>query len=658
MDMEKLTWYHHRLRGMSLSEIVYRLKHACFRRVDRLRATNGFSSDPPALTSKGMWLQPRQLKCLDRADRMDDAILIQDSENALLGKFDIFGIEADFGKPIDWHLDPKTQRRWPLVFWGDIDYRDGVRVGGAKFVWELNRLHHWPRLALAYALTGESRFLEGFLNQLEEWMEANPYPLGINWVSGIEMGIRLVNLFYALKAINPENLTVEDRRRVLSFVQVHGRHIYRYPSMHSSCANHAVAEALGLFVAGISCPELPEGLGWKAFGRQVLEREAMRQIQADGSSFEFSVSYLPFIVEQYLVYARVAADYGEPAMEHVDDRIGRACCFLQALMDGAGNLPLIGDDDDGFLLKPISRPVQPLFSLLSSAALHLERPELRPATSGFDEKILLLCGADAMVKLEFQATEPPPLKYCGFFPEAGLSVHRHREGEAEFLFVGNAGALGLPPLSGHGHADCLSFWLSVGGRPVFVDSGTYLYHSGGKWRRYFRSTRAHNTVIVDDMDQAEQLGNFIFGSPYRVSGLLWREMERGVEWHGCHDGYARLADPVIHRREVTLFRNPFFLRIRDRLECASCHRIAVLFHFHPEVRILEDSPGSFRILTPDISLTLRGDPRLKGEAIRGREDPQAGWYSPVFNRLEKSYTLNFSGTIEQTTTLVTEVGIT
>ena len=51
---------------------------------------------------------------------------------------------------------------------------------------------------------------------------------------------------------------------------------------------------------------------------------------------------------------------------------------------------------------------------------------------------------------------------------------------------------------GHGHADALSLVLNVGGTEILKDPGTCVYNGSPEWRDFFRSTHAHNTIVVDD----------------------------------------------------------------------------------------------------------------------------------------------------------------
>ena len=84
------------------------------------------------------------------------------------------------------------------------------------------------------------------------------------------------------------------------------------------------------------------------------------------------------------------------------------------------------------------------------------------------------------------------------------------ESEQEVRLIVDAGPLGYTNIAAHGHADALSFTLSIAGLEFLVDPGTYAYHTQKKWRDYFRGTSAHNTVRVDKQDQSVGGGNFMW----------------------------------------------------------------------------------------------------------------------------------------------------
>ena len=66
----------------------------------------------------------------------------------------------------------------------------------------------------------------------------------------------------------------------------------------------------------------------------------------------------------------------------------------------------------------------------------------------------------------------------------------------------DCGDIGPSFQPGHAHADTLSFELHIHNRPVIVDTGTSTYEISDT-RFYERSTGAHNTVTIDNLNSSQ-----------------------------------------------------------------------------------------------------------------------------------------------------------
>ena len=643
----KIFWYLKRLKKMPLREIPYRINQ--FLRIKQDKFFFAKAKLKYILSENaGNKFQEHFGECSDFNTIFTSKEIngfLSEAESILQHKFDIFGIVADFGNPVNTHLDIKTGKTWPLNFWDDIDYRDGNTVGGIKFAWEFNRLNHLPILAVAYLITKKNKYLLEIFTELDQWLKANPYPFGINWISGIESGIRLVNLFYALKIIGRNLLKEEQEINVLQFVWLNASHLYRYPSKYSSSGNHALAEALGLFVAGTAFPCLKGAHKWKTFGKKVLEREVLRQIYPDGSSFEHTIPYLQFVADHFLIYYLICKEYNEHIDGMVEERLKAICKFISNILDIKGNIPMIGDDDDGFLLKLWSGEHNNFLSLLNTCAILFKKPEWIHPAAGLDTKTSILIGNSAEYEWKKLKNLQGWQKESCYFKDAGLAVISDNKSEKEIMFVGHCGAHIPGEGGGHRHADALSFCLSVNGQLFFVDPGTYLYHSGGRWRKYFRSTVSHNTVEIDDKDQVEQIADFMFDDFYHIHNVQFAEKDNMIIWTAEHDGYNRLSDPVIHQREVIFDKEDKTFIIIDRLKCKGKHKIKLLFHVHPDVKVISDINNSYQLTSETATLVLQTDKELNGNILYGMENPLTGWYSSRFNRLDKTNTIIFTKTI-------------
>ena len=109
----------------------------------------------------------------------------------------------------------------------------------------------------------------------------------------------------------------------------------------------------------------------------------------------------------------------------------------------------------------------------------------------------------------------------------------------------DCGELAPSYMPGHAHCDCLSFELFYEGKPVFVNSGTYQYQ--GEKRRYFRSTAAHNTVVVNDHEQSELWGEHRAGR--RIKGIKSK-----VDGQSVIGGYINYLSEQ-HYRKLRLANN-------------------------------------------------------------------------------------------------------
>ncbi len=549
--------------------------------------------------------------------------------------FDIFGLTHNFGKTIDWHLEPKTGKQWPRKFWSKVNIRDGFIYGDPKFVWEANRLYVLPILGLAYLATKKKKYADKFFILVTEWLEENPYPYGVNWTSGIELGVRIANLVWGLSFLRDYKLSEEHKVLLNTFAYVHARHLFRYPSKYSSNNNHAIAEAFGLFLIGVYFPYFENASKWRDFGQTVLERECLRQILPDGGSYEYSSTYLSFVFDFFLLFKIVCDNQKIEYDRAIDRRLEKSCEYIYCLMDNKGNIPNIGDQDSAVLVNFGLDNYDNFKSILNTGAMLFCRPEFQQDNFPDIKSFLLLEGE--RYAREVGNTEGMPTTH--FLKESGLSIIRETIRGKDIVFVGNATRLGMPPLYAHGHLDALSFTLSVEGTAILVDPGTYLYHSGGRWRSYFRSTAAHNTVQIDEADLTDMPGDFMFGKPYEITEHTLSEDNGCLIWQAGHNAYRKLACKVNVNRKVVLVKSEEQIVIEDTLSGAGEYAVKQFFHFHPHCQ-LDIYQNKLMINNNGIRLEMRFAEGMDIQLFHGSEAPLAGWFSNAFNHLEKTNTVS------------------
>lgn len=495
------------------------------------------------------------------------------------GRFDLLGYRAlDFGAPILWHYDPLAEKSASLNHWSEIDALDYSAVGDSKVIWELNR-HQWLcELGQAWQLSGDDRYAERFVELVTEWMGANPPGIGINWASSLEVSTRLVSWCWALHLFEgATQLTPSLRAEMLAWIRAHALHVERYLSYYYSPNTHLTGEALGLFHAGVLFPMLDGAARWQRLGQKILLAELDRQIGKDGGHFERATGYHRYTTEFYLNFIILAQRNGIALPAHVAVRTQAMVDYLLDVCRPDRAMPSMGDDDGGTWSRLAHREREDVRGVFSTAAAIFGRADFAWAAGALQPETWWLLGEAGCRAFDELEARPPSRTPSRLLAETGYAVMRSSWSLSANQLVMDTGPLGCPVSSAHGHADFLALQLNVSGTPLVVDPGTGRYVADG-WRDYFRSTAAHSTIVVDQLSQAEPGTLFTWRNRPSSRIRAWESTPAYDLIDAEHDGYARLSDPVRHRRRV-LFIKPALWVVVDDLAGDDTHALDLRFQF-------------------------------------------------------------------------------
>jgi len=575
------------------------------------------------------------------------ADVVTQAADMLVGRrFDLLGYrKLSFGDPIDWHLDPVWSRQSPRVHWSQINTLDPATVGDSKIVWELNR-HQWiVTLAQAWALTGDERYGQAAIASIDAWLDANPPAIGINWASSLEVSYRLISWCWTLLLLRDlPALTGEWLTKIMAAIWLHAAHVKRFLSYYFSPNTHLTGEALGLFYAGTLFQEFVDAARWRELGARILIAESRRQISPDGVHFEQSTCYHRYTAEIYLHFLLLASRNDVSVPPAIADIARRMVDFLLAVRQPDGSIPAIGDADGGTLLPLTRRAPGDARGVFAAAAVMFDRSELVWASGGAAPEVFWLIGADGMRRFESLRSASPARPASRVFPEGGYAIMRNRWDRDAHQMIVDIGPLGCPVSGGHGHADLLSIQCAIFGEPCLVDPGNYCYTPETEWRDFFRSTAAHNTVIVDGESQAQPAGPFGWRSRPRVRLREWHSTPELDFLDAEHDATYR-GDGVVHRRRI-LFVKPRYWIVVDDLAGSAQHQVNLTFQFAPMRVTLgpnrwarAQTPGGRALwVGPFASVPVRTSLRC------GEIRPIRGWIAPDYGRREPAPTLIYSTT--------------
>jgi hypothetical protein len=507
-------------------------------------------------------------------------------------RFDLLGSgPTELGERIDWQLDFKSGRSWPLMHISrlQISYPDHSDI---KVAWELSRFQHLPVLAAAHRLTGDRRWLAEIAAQLESWIDANPVEFGANWACTMDVAIRAANWLATLALVAEAATQAPWVQRVLSSLLLHGRFIRSHLEYAPVRGNHYLADVVGLLCLASLFSAGDEGRAWAQWAAQELVAERAHQVRADGCDHEASIPYHRLVSELFLC-GTAAAEALSPGHVTASHRaaLGRMLAFVASYTRPDSLAPQVGDADDGRFL--------PLGDYGRS-----------------DPRSHLHLFAQAAVPYE-------PAREGAAYPEGGYWIMR----AADLYVLVRCGDVGIYGLGSHAHNDALSFELALGRQPLVVDPGSYLYTADPLERNRFRSTAFHSTLEIDGAEQNPLGAGELFTMEDRrqAEAVRWESSASGALFAGRHHGYATLDTPATHTRTLVLEGEARTLRIIDTVTSPGVHQLRWTF---PLARCQARVAAGVLLASFPGGVSLE----IEGPGLEFYIEP--GWLSPSYGRRE------------------------
>ena len=421
---------------------------------------------------------------------------------------------------------------------------------------------------------------------MRSWIEGNPVDRNLEGWQPYTLSLRLINWmkFFSLKMISPPS-------DLLKSMMLQAINLKKQIEYHLQ-GNHLMTNGKALWFSGVFLNE-DEFLN---IGRDIFMKELPKQFLSDGGHFELSPMYHALALEDILdVFNLCRAENRSEdrnALTALEGYARKALGWLGAVVDENGDIPLLNDAAHG---------IAPRYEALKKYARSLGVEENREH-----------------------------IERCaiGSWSEENLSGYRNlKHGPFRLLF--DTAVFGPDYIPGHAHCDMLSLLFDFDGRNIFTDSGVYEYAEGER-RNYCRGTTAHNTVVIDGLDQAELWKSFRVGRRGRPDGFGRKSKKTWCS----HTGFSIHRRKLNHKREITLFDRGF--QIMDSVCGPQTHRFESFFHFAPGLKI-EKRPDGTTIVEDRLVLKPWG-----AEVERRKSD-----YFPEFGRAENRDCLVLHGSFNR-----------
>ncbi|MCP4589552.1 MAG: hypothetical protein GY842_02285, partial [bacterium] len=511
-----------------------------------------------------------------------------------------------------------------------VDYTTfSASMGDIKDVWESSRFACAFWLGRAYALTSDEKYAEAFWSHIESWCAQNPPNRGPNWKCGQETALRSMAWCFAMYAMWGAHASTPERVTALvTVLAFQGERIVRNIGYAvSQKNNHAFSEAAGLIMLGLLFPELKGSARWTRVGREVLEREILRQIYPDGSYVQQSMNYHRVMLHDCIWALRLTELNHQPLAAAARARVADAGEYLYQMLDvESGRVPNYGYND-GACILPLAAADFVDYRPTVQAARYLAAGRRVLGAGPWDEMLLWLCGPEALTD-SIAAVVPESRRFDvgGYYTLRSrnswgmVRCHSYRDRPA--------------------HVDLLHLDLWCGGVNVLGDSGTYRYFvpEDSMIERYFKDVTGHNTVELGGRGPLDLYARWVWLPWPRAKCVAY-----GADlFEGEHYGYRRSPWRVVHRRRVELVDADTWV-VTDSLLGAGRHEVKLRWHLadqgvrhDAEKHCVElDIPGG------RVSIAVDGPAGMTTVLHRGmREDARTlGWESTYYGEYAARPTL-------------------
>lgn len=487
---------------------------------------------------------------------------IQDAQKILAGHLRLMSLNVKFGeKDFSWHKDYYSGNVYPKVPHTRIKI---LSDKGHDIIvpWELSRLQFIPTLIQAYRVNREQKYADFFKRIVDDWILENQRFVGVNWYTGMDVAIRAINL--ALGFLFFHDSITERSEFYSKVLWSHAEYIYandlrRHRGPRN---NHFLISMVGLLVVSL-CFRGKLACKFHSLAIQNLTSEINQQFRKDGGNFESATNYHQLSLEAVLVAlcflevansCNVSNKKNEQFDSDIKERIAKAIVMVSDYTNAFGQSTQFGDSSDGRIL------------------IYKDYYCWDPLDHSFIEELSSTVFPDNNFYSKGIAKNIYEDSGYGFFvnDQYGLCFNATK--------IGN----NSPNGRGHNHCDKTSLVLQVNRTPVLVDSGTYCYTPDINARFAFKCSKAHNVVMLDDLEQAPITSQSVFGAPENMESGISYSNEGVPIWKMIHNGYSRIKGLGNILRNVKCFDEK--LEIEDIVEGCGKHKIDILWHLSPDIR--------------------------------------------------------------------------
>jgi len=386
---------------------------------------------------------------------------------------------------------------------------------------------------------------------IKKWISANPPFYGVGW-DRYPTSIRIVNwIKWILLGNELDNIELKSL-----FIQ--SRWLFKNPERHL-LGNHFFSNLKALIFAGCIFNS-PEAKKWFFWSLKNINVQLQEQVLSDGGHFERSPMYHALFLEDILDLINLANTFktiDKTIVTHWENLACQMLCWLKSMIHTDKEIAFFNDASLG-----VANSFEDL--LIYAKKLNLNIKNISHNNNNNNNKICVThLNNSGYIRLESKKA----------------------------VAILDVAPLGPDYLPAHGHADTLSFEMSVLGERVVVNGGTSCYENNNI-RLKERQTSSHSTVEVNNKNSSEVWGSFRVANRAYPKNLSIKELDNQINISCSHTGYAKQGKGIWHIRNWLMKDNEIEVidQIKGEYNTATSRVI-----FHPNVSITKKHNSIFDI---------------------------------------------------------------
>ncbi len=510
------------------------------------------------------------------------------AEKILNNQFDLNNEVHQLSNPLDWQSNPSRDIEWLIL---------------------LHKFYYVKDLAGAYDFSGEEVFAGKWVSLISTWIAQTPVGFIDSQVTGRRLQQWLLGYHYFVPKCRSKSISPDF---ILAFIEsIHAQTHYLCRHLTPE-GNHRTIELYAIFLVAVIFPELEDSGWFLEFAKHELLKNLQQDFLSDGVHRELSTDYHHIVLKNFLRIQALASLNNVELPEEFGPIIEKAIRFSSYVHKPDGFIPAINDGDSNSYL-----------SLLKKAHQYYPNQELL-----------------FVINKGKQGT--PPKQRSRAFTKSGYVVLRSDWGqqpyaEGCYLFF-DCAPLGF---GSHGHYDLLSFEMSAYGHALIVDPGRYTYSEnnadGINWRRVFKGTAYHNTVVIDKKDQAP----YRCGSPEKPEPqTILKKFVSSAGYDFVHGQALSHEYDVSHERMIFFAAQEYWI-IQDNLQGDGViHQFDMYLHLSANANnkiTLEKTGGCATIHAPHLIIAQSREQQIETVI-------ESGFVSPEYGIKEAAPVVKFSQT--------------